>query len=173
MLDGGLAKWEAEGRRLCREPCTYPSAALDARAIEGLWASKEDVLDAIGDGGVCTLNSLPRLVHNGAAGLGYRRPGHIAGSENAPFPELLQPEDGTFRTLSELREHFDATGALDKDRVICYCGGGIAATQNALALVLLGHPSVAVYDGGLDEWSRDPELPMDADESTADSLDSP
>jgi thiosulfate/3-mercaptopyruvate sulfurtransferase len=161
VLDGGLAKWQVEGRPLSGEPCRYPEAALDPRATEGLWASKQDVLAAIGDGAVCTINALPRAVHTGEAAMGYQRPGRIAGSENLPFSELLRPEDGRFRSADELREHFSTTGALEKDRVICYCGGGIAATQNAFALSMLGHPSVAVYDGSLDEWSRDPELPME------------
>jgi thiosulfate/3-mercaptopyruvate sulfurtransferase len=46
--------------------------------------------------------------------------------------------------------------------VICYCGGGISATMDAFALTRLGHPSVAVYDGSMSEWSRDPSLPMEA-----------
>jgi thiosulfate/3-mercaptopyruvate sulfurtransferase len=45
--------------------------------------------------------------------------------------------------------------------VICYCGGGISATMDALALTRLGHPQVAVYDGSMSEWSRDPDLPME------------
>ncbi len=161
VLDGGLAKWEAEGREVSREPCGFPEATFASRPIEGVWATKEEVLRTIGDGGVCTLNALPRPLHSGAASLGYRRRGHIAGSVNVSFAETLEPADGTFCAPSKLRAHFDAAGALEKRRVICYCGGGIAATQNALALVLLGHPGVAVYDGGLDEWSRDLDLPME------------
>ena len=49
---------------------------------------------------------------------------------------------------------------MDGSRVICYCGGGISATMDALALTLLGHPNVAVYDGSLSEWVLDPTLPM-------------
>ena len=56
---------------------------------------------------------------------------------------------------------FDAVGALSKQRVICYCGGGIAATMDAMALHLIGHPDVAVYDGSLAEWVLDPALPME------------
>ena len=45
-----------------------------------------------------------------------------------------------------------------------YCGGGISATTDALALVMAGHPNVAVYDGSMSEWVRDPELPMETGE---------
>ena len=51
-------------------------------------------------------------------------------------------------------------GAFDRP-VICYCGGGISATCDAFALVRLGHEDVAVYDGSMNEWVRDPSLPID------------
>ena len=51
-------------------------------------------------------------------------------------------------------------GALARPRVICYCGGGIAATMDALALTLIGYGNVAVYDGSMQEWAADPALPM-------------
>jgi thiosulfate/3-mercaptopyruvate sulfurtransferase len=86
------------------------------------------------------------------------------GSLNVPFLALLMPETGVFRTEDALCLHFAAAGVLNKARAVTYCGGGIAATLNAFALVLLGHPSVAVYDGGLDEWSREQELPMETGE---------
>jgi thiosulfate/3-mercaptopyruvate sulfurtransferase len=161
VLDGGFDKWQAEGRPLCNQPCTYPEAVFRAHPREDMWATKEDVLHRIEDGGVCTINALPLDMHTGKSGLGYAREGHIKGSLNVPFPALLVPETGVFRPVDELRQHFSATGALDKARAITYCGGGIAATLNAFALLLLGHPQVAVYDGGLDEWSREKELPME------------
>ena len=54
----------------------------------------------------------------------------------------------------------EAIGAFDK-RVITYCGGGIAASADALALVMLGHPDVRLYDASLSEWAIDPSLPME------------
>jgi thiosulfate/3-mercaptopyruvate sulfurtransferase len=56
---------------------------------------------------------------------------------------------------------FTAAGALGAQRTITYCGAGIAASSDALALTLLGVPNVAVYDGSLAEWSADPSLPME------------
>ena len=53
--------------------------------------------------------------------------------------------------------------ALSGDKVITYCGGGVAASADALALTLLGVQDVAVYDGGLIEWTADPGLPMEVD----------
>ena len=92
--------------------------------------------------------------------MNYGRKGHIKGSRNVPYAALLGP-DGAFLGDDALRELFTAVGALSRPRVICYCGGGISATMDALALTRLGHPAVAVYDGSMSEWSRDPDMPME------------
>ncbi|MGH7095596.1 MAG: sulfurtransferase, partial [Stellaceae bacterium] len=73
---------------------------------------------------------------------------------------LVDPETGTFRPADNLRAPFDAVGAFDK-RVITYCGGGIAASATALALVMLGHPDVRLYDASMSEWAVDESLPME------------
>jgi thiosulfate/3-mercaptopyruvate sulfurtransferase len=159
VLDGGLAKWRAEGRPLVTGSERYPAGAFHARPRNGLWADKAEVRCSIGDGAVCTINALSASAHAGTAAVHYGRPGHIAGSVNVPYASLLDA-DGTFVPPERLRAAFETAGALAKPRVICYCGGGISATMDALALTLLGHGNVAVYDGSLSEWVLDPELPM-------------
>ena len=121
----------------------------------GASADKQAVLEAIADGGVCTINALSPSVHSGESAMNYGRRGHIKGSGNVPYAALLNA-DGTYRDDQELCSLFAAVGALERPGVICYGGGGISATMDALALTRLGHPSVAVYDGCLSEWSRDP-----------------
>lgn len=160
VLDGGFAKWTSEGRPVEAGSRSYPSATLSLSARPGLWADKNDVLKAIGDGGVCTINALSPSVHSGESQMSYGRKGHIKGSRNVPYAALLKP-DGTYRDEAELRALFDGVGAFERARAICYCGGGISATMDALALTRLGHPSVAVYDGSMSEWTRDPNLPME------------
>jgi thiosulfate/3-mercaptopyruvate sulfurtransferase len=159
VLDGGLAKWRAEGRPVMVGNERYPAGSFHARPRSGLWAAKAEVRRAIGDGAVCTINALSASAHAGTAAVHYGRPGHIAGSVNVPYASLLDA-DGTFAPLEQLRAAFDAVGAMSRPRVICYCGGGISATMDALALTLLGHGNVAVYDGSLSEWVLDPALPM-------------
>lgn len=161
VLDGGFAKWLAEGRPVCGDVCMYPEASFRARMRESMWATKQQVRDAIGAGSVCTVNALPRPLHTGEMQMGYARPGRIRGSVNVPFNALLEDDTGTFRSRDELREHFERVGAFARDRAVTYCGGGIAATLDALALTVAGHPDVAVYDGSLEEWSSDPEMPME------------
>jgi thiosulfate/3-mercaptopyruvate sulfurtransferase len=138
----------------------YPPAELSLAARPAAWADKDAVLAAIGDGQVCTINALSPSVHSGESKTNYGRKGHIKGSRNVPYAALLN-EDGTYKDDSALRALFSGVGALERERVICYCGGGISATMDALALTRLGHKSVAVYDGSMSEWTRDPNLPME------------
>jgi thiosulfate/3-mercaptopyruvate sulfurtransferase len=160
VLDGGLAAWRARGLAVEAGERRYAPAALRAQPRRDLWADKAQVLAAIGDGAVCTINALSAAVHSGEAPTNYGRKGHIAGSLNVPYASLLGP-DGTFLDDAGLLERFEASGAFERDRVICYCGGGISATMAALALTRLGHPHVAVYDGSMSEWSADPDAPME------------
>lgn len=160
VLDGGRAKWRAEGRAIETGERRYPPTGLTLTARAGGWADKSAVLAAIDDGGVCTINALSPAAHTGEASMNYGRKGHIAGSRNVPYATLLNA-DGTWRSDDDLRAQFDQVGALERPRAICYCGGGISATMAALALTRLGHPDVAVYDGSLSEWCRDPAAPME------------
>lgn len=160
VLDGGLPAWRAEGRTVATGGSAYPPAArLTPRPQPARWADKQDMLLAIGNQRVCTLNALSSSLHAGTAPIHYGRPGHILGSVNLPYSALLDAQ-GRFLPAAQLRDALDAVGALAAPRVLCYCGGGIAATLDALALTLAGHGNVAVYDGSLQEWAADPALPM-------------
>ena len=66
-----------------------------------------------------------------------------------------------FADDESLRAQFDAVDALDKQQVIAYCGGAIAASNTVFALTRLGVDGVRLYDGSLTEWTDDPNLPME------------
>lgn len=160
VLNGGFQKWSAEGRPTESGPATQrPPGDFAASGVRPLMVGREEVLAAIGDGATCTINALTPPQHAGSGGNSYGRPGHIAGSVNLPAAHLLDPGDNTFLPASALRARFAEAGALDK-RVITYCGGGIAASADALVLTMLGHENVLLYDASLSEWAADPALPM-------------
>ena len=71
---------------------------------------------------------------------------------------VLNQTDGTFKPIGELREIF-ADVLSRPGRKVSYCGVGISATSDALALTLLGESDVAVYDGSLQEWTATPNSP--------------
>ncbi len=107
---------------------------------------------------VCTINALSPEVYAGTAQMNYGRPGHIPGSKNLYYGSILDRQ--TFRSADEIAAAIDRVGAARPSRIITYCGGGISATVDAFALKLIGHDNVAVYDGSMSEWVRDPSLPL-------------
>jgi thiosulfate/3-mercaptopyruvate sulfurtransferase len=159
VLDGGFAKWRREGRPVSTEASDYPPTTMPISPRPSLWADLSEVRRVSAEGRACTVNALSPEVYRGEKNT-YGRPGHIPGSHNVFYDSLLDPESGIFLPITELRERFAGTGALASPRVITYCGGGISATMDALALTMLGHPNVAVYDGSMSEWVRDPDLPL-------------
>jgi thiosulfate/3-mercaptopyruvate sulfurtransferase len=161
VLDGGWQKWTREGRAVETGPARpRPEGSFTVRETRNLMVDKHQVLAAVGDGEVCTLNALLPQQHAGSGGNSYGRPGRIAGSVNLPAAHLLNPDTNEFLPPDELRRRFADVGAMDRP-VITYCGGGIAASADALALVMLGHENVRLYDASLSEWAIDPGLPME------------
>jgi thiosulfate/3-mercaptopyruvate sulfurtransferase len=161
VLNGGFQKWAREGRTV-ETGVAKPrmAGAFTERSAKPLMADKHDVRAAIGDGAVCTINALQAPQHAGTGGNTYGRPGRIKGSVNVPTVGLIDPATNTFLPPAQLRAQFDAVHAFDK-QVITYCGGGIAASATAHALVMLGHPDVRLYDASMSEWAIDDSLPME------------
>lgn len=159
ILDGGFEKWRREERPLTAEVTKHPPATLTVRPRPRLWAGRDDMLAAMQDPAVCTINALSPEVYRGDKNM-YGRAGHIPGSHNVFYNTLLDGSAGTYLPVPTLKERFDTCGAFSRPRVIVYCGGGISATMDALALTLAGHPNIAVYDGSMWEWVSDPELPL-------------
>ena len=161
VLNGGIDKWTVEGRPLSTAAARYPHARFTARPRPEMIATKSEVTQAIGDPRSAIVNALTARQHTGEAGANYGRPGRIAGSVNVPAHRLLDAETKVFLPPGELAAMFAETGADRANRVITYCGAGIAASADAFVLALLGHDNVAVYDGSLSEWTRDPAAPME------------
>jgi thiosulfate/3-mercaptopyruvate sulfurtransferase len=162
VLDGGFQKWSREGRPVENGPSRGRApASFVVRADRKLMVGKEAVLAAIGDGAICTINALSREQHTGTGGTVYGRVGRIAKSVNVPAAALLDPATGAYLPAAQLRAKFAEVGAFERRQVITYCGGGIAASSDALVLTMLGHPDVRLYDASMSEWSNDPSLPME------------
>lgn len=161
VLDGGFPKWKEEGRPVTAEPGSYPKATFSGERRSELLATKEDVQRAMNDENTILINSLSEADFKGETKT-YGRSGHIPGSKHVFFGAHSDPETKELYDDERLRETFEKVGALNPNKkVITYCGGGIAATWNALLLNKLGQNNVAVYDGSMTEWAADPNLPLD------------
>lgn len=159
VLDGGLAAWRAAGLPIA-SGATRPTPAPSWRAgtVVDAWIEVDELRAIYSSTGnvVCALSP---AAFSGAEPTRYSRRGHIPGSTNVPARSLLD-DHGLLRGPDEITAIYRQAG-VDLDReVLLYCGGGIAATVNALALVSAGIERVRVYDGSLEEWSADPALPL-------------
>jgi thiosulfate/3-mercaptopyruvate sulfurtransferase len=158
VLNGDLAAWQAAGGAISTGIERYPPTVFTAEPRPQLFVGLEETRAAINDPGVCTVNALSPEVYAGTGAVHYGRRGHIPGSRNLHYDRLM---DGSrFRPAETLRAALSEAGMLDAPRVITYCGGGISATIDAFACLLLGKDEVAVYDGSMSEWARDPALPL-------------
>lgn len=162
VLNGGWKKWLAENRETSTAAVTYPRGKFTAKPRHQLMVTKEEVLKSLHNRDVSLINALSPEMHNGKVVL-FPRPGRIPGSKNVFCQLLVDPVTQAYIKPEAMRDLFKPTGALDTERVITYCGGGIAASSDALALTLLGVKNVAVYDGSMSEWTADPALPLETE----------
>ena len=86
----------------------------------------------------------------------YEQPGHIPGARNIPTSSLFT-ETGHFKPEEDLNTVLEGDRS---KRTITYCGGGIAASGDAFALVRAGYTDVAIYAASLEEWAANPDNPM-------------
>lgn len=179
VLDGGLRQWKNEGRELSTGIPEVVPATFTARWRPEWVASKQDVLEAIGrEHTVIVDNLTPELYAGGGdRHLWGERPGHIPGAKNVPYLAHVDPalatvtaaerdsllrsrRSFTFAPPETLAALYRDAGVSPSSEVITYCGRGYAAACGLLALRLLGHERVRMYDGCWAEWSADPELPV-------------
>ncbi len=163
ILDGGLAKWKAEGRPLESGNQTLRKRHYTAWQEDGKVRSKADMLANIDTGKEQVVDARDTGRFSGE--VPDFRPGvpsgHIPGSVNLPFFELFKP-DGTFKDVDGLREAFTTAGVDMGKPVTTTCGGGVTAAVLCFALHLLGkEDDVALYDGSWSEWAADPDTPKE------------
>ena len=160
VLDGGFALWAAEQRPLESGATAAPVAQTFKPAFRSaLLATQDEVLTVAEGGDGVLIHALSPAMFSGEERAALPRAGRIPGSVNVPFYEIYQ-QDGRLKSASELRDIFAAVGVDQRGvRTITYCGGGIAASSDALALAQIG-VEAAVYDGSLVEWSANTSLPL-------------
>ncbi len=161
VMDGGLPRWLAEGRPVTAEAAPARPATFHADPHQGLVADGDAVADASLNGTAQIVDA--RAPERFAGHVPEPRPGlragHIPGSVNLPYKDLLNA-DGTMKDAHALGAAFEAAGVDPARPVITTCGSGITAAVLALALARLGHPDHALYDGSWADWGREGGRPV-------------
>ncbi len=154
VLNGGLPKWEAEGRALESGPATSLFGTFAATLRPQMVFSVDDMREVVEKQAAQMLDARSAGRFNGTEPEpreGLRR-GHIPGAINLPFGALLDDAAQCLLPEDQLRTQFAAVGLQDQKPVICSCGSGITACVLALGLHQIGRNDVAVYDGSWTEW---------------------
>ena len=159
LLDGGMSAW---GEPLEQGPGPAPSPAT---FVPRPWPT--DRFATVDDVAAVSAGAQQSVLLDARAGERFRgesepidpRPGHIPAAANAPWAANLDPSTGRFRNREELRAQYGALGVSDDADVICYCGSGVSACADVLAIEHAGFRPPRLFVPSWSGWSSDPGRP--------------
>ena len=162
ILDGGLPKWQAEGRAVTDDVPVLRERHFTARLNTLLVRDKGQIIDNLMTQREQVIDARSRARFEGSAkeprpGL---RSGHIPGSLNLPVDELTDRRTRAMLPAEGLAQLFAAAGLERGKPVVTSCGSGVTACGLAFALHLIGWPDAAVYDGSWSEWGMAGDTPV-------------
>jgi thiosulfate/3-mercaptopyruvate sulfurtransferase len=161
VLDGGFAKWMAEGRQVTSGQETRAHAAFRPSFKRSLVLTLDEVQRRRADGRTLLVDARAAERFEGRSETIDKVAGHIPGARNRFFKNNLAP-DGTMLDAAALRTAFGSVlEGRDPTETVMYCGSGVTACHNLLAMAHAGLDGSALYTGSWSEWSSDPSRPIE------------
>lgn len=170
IMDGGRAKWLAEGRPLQKEVPAYPATTYTAQEPDlSIRAFRDQVREFVGAQGNRALVDVRSPQEYSGEMLhmvnypqeGAQRAGHIPGARSIPWARAAS-EDGTFKSAADLRALYAGEGITPDKDVVAYCRIGERSSHTWFVLTqLLGFPNVRNYDGSWTEWGSMVGMPIE------------
>lgn len=161
LMDEGFSKWKAKGYPVTREvPGELPASARKSYTVnlqQKMLASMEEVRNSLGKEGIVLIDAREEKRY-----LGVEEPidpiaGHIPGAINHFWKDGLN-EDGSWKSIEEQKRRFQD---MDPEaEIIVYCGSGISACPNVIALQEAGFTKVKLYAGSWSDWITYPDNPI-------------
>lgn len=158
LLDGGWKAWLEYGYRTTAEPPQVVPRRFIPRPRREMLVEMEKVRELVRRGGVCLVDSRAPERYRGEVEPLDPVAGHIPGATNLPWTDTVD-EDGRLRPVEALRELFSILGQTSGDPIV-YCGSGVTACMNLLAMDEAGIGVPALYVGGWSEWCSHADNPI-------------
>ncbi|MEE9171613.1 MAG: sulfurtransferase [candidate division NC10 bacterium] len=169
VMNGGRAKWITEGRPMTKETPSHPATKYQAKDPDkSIRVLRSQVVDSVGKAGLGLVDvrspkefSGEILAPENLPQEGAQRGGHIPGAANIPWSQAVR-EDGTFKSVEELKQLYQGKGITPDKEIIAYCRIGERSSHSWYVLkYLLGYPKVLNYDGSWTEYGSLVNVPIE------------
>jgi len=160
LMNGGWTKWAAEHRQFASDTPTPAAGHFTPRPQPRWVATADEVVKAIGKGGVKIVDARTQKEIDGVDLRNIRRGGFVPSSVPVYWEDLLDPTAKTFKPADEIKQIYQSRGVLPTQEVIAYCQVGMRASVDLFALHLIGYDHLRNYYGAWEEWGNRDDLPI-------------
>jgi thiosulfate/3-mercaptopyruvate sulfurtransferase len=151
VMDGGFSAWQKAGCPVSPEQKVIIPSSFVATVQHNMLVEVDEVRESLGTEGIVLIDSREAPRYRGEVEPIDRVAGHIPGAKNLFWADGRRA-DGTWKDADEQRQRFEGSGLSQDDEIVVYCGSGVTATPNVLALQEAGFTRVKLYAGSWSDW---------------------